>query len=218
MNQSDIQNEQTESQFTYVISQKPSFPANLFRFKEYDGLKLFAASLLLISFIYFAWTFIGLLVNSHHTYSTIGSPSVWGVPFQTLLKSAIQVFHSAIDIFNIVVIATPLILSYFFAWTIFDPRNVAMYILSGTNLILGFLEILSPFDFIPDFIPVAGSLDDSVLGGGLIGYGCFLLFQARKNKDRIETIIELMNEHSEEKALQLLLSQQGVSIQRTARS
>ena len=126
--------------------------------------------------------------------------------------------NTQVDIFKLIIIATPLILSYFLAWTIFELINVAMYILSLTNLILVFLEILSPVDFVPDFIPVAGSLDDTVLGGGLISYGCFLLFQAYKNKDKIETIIELMNEDSEEKALQLLLSQQGVSIQRIARN
>ncbi len=218
MNQSNIQTERAESQFTYVINKKPGFPGNLFKFKEYDGLKVIALFMLLTSFIYFAWSFIGLLANNYHTYSTIGMPNLWALPFQTLLKSLIQIIHSMIDIFNVIIIATPLIISYFLAWTIFDPRNVAMYILSLTNLILGFLEILSPFDFIPDFIPVAGSLDDTVLGGGLISYGCFLLFQAYKNKDRIETIIELMNEHSEEKALQLLLSQQGVSIKRIARN
>ena len=218
MSQINTQNEQTESQFTYVISKKPSFPGNLLNFKEYNGLKVIAVFVLITSFVYFFWSFIGLLTNNHHTYSTIGMPNIWALPFQTLLKSLIQILHSTIDIFNIIIIATPLILSYFLAWTIFDPRNVAMYILSLTNLILGFLEILIPFDFIPDFIPVAGSLDDTVLGGGLISYGCFLLFLSYKNKDKIETIIELMNEHSEEKALQLLLSQQGVSIERIARS
>lgn len=75
MNQSNSQNELSESQFTYVISKKPSFPGNLLKFDEYDGLKILAVFLLLTSFIYFVWTFIGLLANNHHTYSTIGKPS-----------------------------------------------------------------------------------------------------------------------------------------------
>lgn len=217
MTHSNIQ-DTTEPKFTYVLDLNPRFPGNLFRFKEYNALKVFAAFLLLVTFIYFTWNFFGLLVNNHQSYSTLGTPNIWFIPIQSLFKSVMQIFHSLVDILNILIIATPLIVAFFIAWTIFDPRNVAMYILSLTNLIFGSLEILSPFDFIPDFLPVMGSLDDTVFGGGLIGYGCYLLFQASKNQDKVETVVALMNEHSEEKALQLLLAQQGVSIKKIAKN
>ena len=208
----------TEPQFSYVLDMKPSFPGNLFRFKEYNAPKVISAFLLLVSFLYFGRSFFSLLANNHYSYSTLGRPNPWALPILTLFRSLLQILHSVVDIFNIIIIATPLIISFFVAWTIFDPRNVSMYILGMTNLLLGFLEILSPFDFIPDFLPVAGSLDDSVLGGGLIGYGIYLFFQASRNRDKVATVIELINEHSEEKALQLLLAQQGVSIKKVGRS
>ena len=216
MTQTNLQ-ETTETQYNYILNIEPRFPGNLFRFKEYNAPRVFAAFLLLTSFIYFIWTFVGLLQNNHQSYSTLGAPNPWVLPLNTLFRSVVQILHTGADIINIIIIATPLIIAFFFAWTIFDPRNVATYILSLTNFLLGFLEILSPVDFVPDFIPVVGSFDDTAIGGGLITYGGYLLFQALKNKERIETVIELMNEHSEERALQLLLAQQGVSIQRVAR-
>ena len=202
------------SRQTYVLERKPRFPGNLFKFKEYTAPKILAVFLLLISLIYFIDSFTILLVNNHQSYSTIGSPNIWILPFQTLLKSFVQIFHSAVDIFNIIIIASALIVAYFFTWTVFDPRNVATYILSLTNLILGIMEIISPFDFVPDFLPVVGTLDDGFIGGGLITYGLYVFFKAAKDRDKVETVIELMNEHSEEKALQLLLAQQGISIRK----
>ncbi len=205
-----------QEQYSYTLEIKPSFPGNLFKFQEYNGMKILAIFFLLTTLIYFIWSFLGLLNNNHQSYSTLGIPhhNLWLNPIRTLWNSFLQIFHGVLDIFNLVIVATPLIISFFFAWIIFDPRNVAMYILGFTNILFGLLEILNPVDVIPDIIPLVGSIDDSLLGGGLIGYGAFLFFQANKNKEKIKTIIELMGQHNEEKALQLLLEQQGVSIRK----
>jgi len=47
----------------------------------------------------------------------------------------------------------------------------------AVNLLLAVLYILSPVDFIPDFIPVAGWVDDLAVG---VGAGAMALGSARK--------------------------------------
>lgn len=211
-----MQANNTPEKYSYSLEMKPTFPGNIFKFKEYNGLKTIAMFFLLVTLIYFVWSFWGLLTNNYQSYSTLGIPHhrLWLNPFRIIWNSLSQIFHSVLDIFNLMIISAPLILSFFLAWAIFDPRNVAMYILGFTNVFFGLLEIINPIDMIPDIIPLVGSIDDGFLGGGLIGYGLFLLFQANKNKEKIQTIIELMGQHNEEKALKMLLEQQGVSITR----
>ena len=42
--------------------------------------------------------------------------------------------------------------------------------LVGLILLLALLYIICPIDLIPDFIPVAGWVDDVVVGAGALGY------------------------------------------------
>ena len=164
------------SGYSYTLEIKPSFPGNLFRFKEYNGIKIIAVFLLLITLIYFGWSFVGLLGNNHQSYSNIGLPNHSWNPFKTLLVSFLKIFQNTFEIFNLIIISLPVIIAFFFAWIVFEPKNVAMYILSITNFLFGIIEIISPVDFLPDFVPLVGSLDDGIIGGGLITYGVFLFF------------------------------------------
>ena len=51
-------------------------------------------------------------------------------------------------------------------WRLFRDRRVS--ILSKAFLVLVFVYVFSPFDVVPDFIPVLGEMDDvAVLFGGL---------------------------------------------------
>ena len=185
----------------YQIENLPKFPFNLFRFKEYDGAKLFSAFLLLTSFLFFSLNFITILQRSFYTGFPI---TVW---------SFIQALFGVIaDTFTFVMILFPLIIAYLLAWVVFDPRNVAMYALAFTNILFGGASIINPIDMIPDFVPIIGSVDDAFFGGGLIGLGVFIFTRALSKSKTDEVIVQLINQHNEHDALQLLLADKGIKI------
>jgi hypothetical protein len=205
-----------DQNYYYKLETLPHFPANLFRFKEYNGIKLASAFLLLISLIFFLISFISLLSNNY-SVSPLQVRS-WYEPLIALLKSFTSIFSAIASIFTLVIISTPVVLSFLLAWVIFDPRNVANFALGFTNCLVGILVILNPVDTIPDFIPVVGTLDDAFFSSGFFLSGAFILFQAGRNRDKIDGIIQLMNEHNEETALQLLIEDKGVKIKKVSKS
>ena len=188
----------------YQIENLPKFPFNLFRFREYDGAKLFSALLLLTSFLFFALNFITILQRSFYT----------GFPI-TLWSFIQALFGVLADTFTFVMILFPLVIAYLLAWLVFDPRNVAMYALAFNNVLFGVGSIINPLDMIPDAVPIIGSVDDAFFGGGLIGLGVFVFTRALSKSKRDEVIVQLINQHNEHDALQLLLADKGIKISKT---
>jgi uncharacterized membrane protein YkvA (DUF1232 family) len=196
-----------KSENYYQFENLPKFPFNLFRFKEYDGAKLLSAILLLASFLFFISNFITLINKAFYT------------GFPITFWSCIQAIFAVIaDTFTFVIILSPFVITYLLAWVIFDPRNVAMYALSITNILFGGASIVNPIDMIPDFIPVIGSIDDAFFGGGLIGLGVFIFTRALSKSKTEEAIVQLMNHHNEKDALQLLLADKGIKISKISSS
>ncbi len=72
--------------------------------------------------------------------------------------------------------------------------------------------MLSPIDAIPDFVPVAGSLDDAVLGVGVLLLGLSSLYRNKLRDVKTKTILELIDDGNNQKALQMLLEDKGVRI------
>lgn len=201
----------TQPNSYYQIEALPQFPANLFKFKDYDGVRTVAALLLLMSFCFF---FFGLLniIESNLALPPLQIRTFWDI-FISLGHSIFKIFDTILDLFNLILLATPFILSLLVSWIIFDPRNVANFALGITNILFGILGILNPADIIPDIFPIIGGIDDT-FSGGLMVLGSFILFQAGKRREKTNNIIQLMNEHNEQEALQLLLEDQGIAIKK----
>lgn len=205
-------NSTSNSSGQYSFESLPKFPANLFRFKEYNGAKGIAAVLLLTTLIYFLVNFWILLIGNL-SLPPAQIRTFWDV-LNGLLSSSVQLLDTVLDLFKFIIILTPLILSSLFAWIIFDPRNVATCALGFTNGLFGLLGILSPTDLIPDIIPFLGSVDDAFFSGGLIGIGILILSKGIMKDKETDAILALMNEHNEEQALQLLLKDKGVIVRK----
>jgi len=87
-----------------------------------------------------------------------------------------------------------------------------MNALSFTNILFGGASIINPVDMTPDFVPIIGSVDDAFFGGGLIGLGVFIYTRALSKSKTDEVIVQLINQHNEHDALQLLLADKGIKI------
>ncbi|MBL1176289.1 MAG: DUF1232 domain-containing protein [Pantanalinema sp. GBBB05] len=80
------------------------------------------------------------------------------------------------------------------------------------NTCLGLAYLISPIDAIPDFVPVAGNLDDAVLGVGVLLLGVSSLYRNKLRDVKTKTILELIDGGNRQKALQMLLEDKGIQI------
>lgn len=80
------------------------------------------------------------------------------------------------------------------------------------NACLGFAYILSPVDAIPDFVPIAGSMDDTVLGAGLVVLGVSSWYRNKLRDVKTKTVLELIDHGNNQKALQILLEDKGIAV------
>lgn len=133
-------NQTPEQESSYKLEILPSFPANLFDFKKYNGLKTICVVILLISLIYFIFSFMNILDNQY----IMPPPQLrtWSDPFKALFSSFISFFHNLTDLFTLILISTPVILSILLCWVVFYPKNVATFVLGFSNCLLGLKFVL----------------------------------------------------------------------------
>jgi len=172
-----------------VIRSTP-FPQTLFKFRDYDGAKFLVAVVFILSCVYFG---NGILTLFNWT-------NRWWKP-DSFLKVSYFLYHMLV--FTIV---------YCFTWLVFDKRGIEGYALSVFSTILGIIYIFSPIDFIPDIIPIVGSMDDVVVGSGSIILGVSSWFKNKRRRELSDEVAQLLDDQKYEEVLERLLRNEGYKV------
>jgi|GEM_PF-2755001 len=194
----------------YEFKPLPSFPGSLFFFQSYNGWKFLVALFLVLSSIYFLTGFPGFLSiqNDWSNHKATGLfpflwESLWG-------DGASKKISSTVDLF---VRFFVFICSYCLAWIVFDPKEAEGYAMGFFNTLIGVVYMVAPLDFIPDFVPLVGTLDDTFLGAGMVLLGASSWYRAKLRDTNTDTVLHLINEGNSGRAIQLLLKDKGISVQ-----
>jgi uncharacterized membrane protein YkvA (DUF1232 family) len=196
----------------------PSFPNSLFQFNTYDGAKALTAFFLLLSTVYLLAGFLGFLIDRtgwlhdlfyHQPTMNSSTHSIWWklwYPIGTTLHHLSSYIDLAIRFFVFVC-------TYCLAWGTFDPRNIEGYVMGCFNALLGLAYLIAPMDIIPDVVPGIGNLDDTVLGFGVLLLSVSSIYRNKFRDVKTNTILELIDDGNNQKALTMLLEDKGISIQ-----
>ena len=201
---------------SYKFEALPSFPRTLFEWEKYDGARALVSILLMLATTYFLAGFLGFLVDHTPWLKDLLQPAAVAntakVPWWHLwrpIASTVTHIASYVDLaFRLFVF----LCAYCLAWATFDPRNIEGYVMGFFNTCLGLAYMISPIDAIPDFVPVAGNLDDAVLGTGVLLLGLSSLYRNKLREVKTKTILELIDDGNNQKALQMLLEDKGITI------
>jgi uncharacterized membrane protein YkvA (DUF1232 family) len=210
------------SKSQFELKKLPGFPRTLLDFRQYDGGKTLAVIILILASIYFFTGFWGFLVDHNawlHDWiyppqPVVGVPgNPWWDPLGVFHKNSIaQAFTSVASYADIAFRLFIFLCAFCFAWGTFDPRNIEGYAMGLFNMFLGVAYVLSPMDVIPDALPVAGTLDDTVLGIGMVVLGLSGWYRTNLRDAKTKTVLELVDHGNTERALQLLLEDKGISV------
>lgn len=171
----------------WQIKEPTRFPQSIFNFKEYDGLKLLAIFLFLLS-----------LVNFVRFYLPHSGLWKW-LPFSRSTDFLLHLF--------------PLICCYCLLWVAFDSKSFYGYAIGTFTVLFGLLYIISPLDISPDFIPIIGSADDAFVGGGSILMGIISYLKAHEQEKEYRSIINSMQQGDHREALKKLLENKGIILE-----
>lgn len=171
-----------------LLEKKP-FPANLFDFKSYDGMKTLVAFILLLTIFYFIAGMVSLFFWEDS----------WFRP-DNIYKLGVFSFRLFV-----------LVSVYCIAWLTFDKRSLEGYAFSIFSFIFGIVYIITPFDFIPDVVPGISAIDDAIVGGGSILAAALAFRKTSDRKQNTDNVLMLLKNGKETEALKILLNERGLT-------
>lgn len=80
------------------------------------------------------------------------------------------------------------------------------------NTLVGIAYMISPFDAIPDFVPLVGTIDDTLLGAGMAILGASSFYKAKLREITTDNALQSINDGNNIRAIQLLLKDKGVEL------
>ncbi|MDM8550792.1 zinc-ribbon domain-containing protein [Desulfobacterales bacterium HSG2] len=192
--QRDVNQDGPSSQRDRILKvyKKKSFPASMFVFSEYDGMKALVFFIFVMAAIYF---FSGI-------WTLLTWEDSWWWP-DGFHKATLFGFHLFL-----------FITAYCLAWLTFDKTSLEGYVFSIFSFVLGVVYIISPFDFVPDIIPVISAFDDALIGGGSIFASVLSRSRAKRKEYRTEEAIRMLKYADDYDVLKMLLEERGVVIEK----
>jgi len=100
------------------------------------------------------------------------------------------------------------VLVYCMTWIAYDLKNVIGYASGLFSMILGIIYILSPADFVPDFFPFLGTIDDALVGGWSIAFSLQSILKTNFRRKQIEMIMSI-TQNNDAVALKKILELDG---------
>lgn len=169
-----------------LLTEKSCFPLSLFSFREYNGLKILMLFLFILSNIYFV---NGMSDLAHWE-------NKWYRP-DAPLKMIAFTYHVLVYV-----------IVYCMTWLAFDLKNVIGYASGFFTLVVGIIYIISPADFVPDFVPGLGTFDDAIVGGGSIAFALQSFYKTSLRRNQIEMILSL-SQNNDSEILEKILGLDG---------
>ncbi|MGF1602843.1 MAG: YkvA family protein [Thermosynechococcaceae cyanobacterium] len=195
----------------------PSFPNSLFQFRAYDGAKALTAIFLLLSTTYLLAGFAGFIIDHtawlhdlfyHQPLPSTETHSIWWKIWSPVGST----LHHLASYVDLAVRGFLFVCTYCLAWATFDPRNIEGYVMGCFNALMGIVYLIAPIDMIPDFVPVVGGLDDTFMGFGVLLLGLSSIYRNKFRDVKTNTILELIDDGNNQKALTMLLEDKGIAL------
>jgi uncharacterized membrane protein YkvA (DUF1232 family) len=173
-----------------IVKQQKPFPAILLDFNSYDGMKTLVAFIFILTILYFTSGLISLVFWEDK----------WWWP-DTVHKTAIFSFRLFV-----------LVIVYCITWLTFDRRSLEGYIFAIFSFVFGVVYIITPLDFIPDFVPALSAIDDAIVGGGSIFAAAMSYKKSTSKSETTENVKSLLKNGKDSDALKILLRERGLMV------
>jgi len=208
----------------YISPKERSFPLNVFDFRNYNSWKVLSLIVFFVFTSKFGYRIYQTTIGKEEVVqgvqieregrgwikraaSWIYSNTWQDYPEEMDLQKKLESVVYGIRFWSFV----KLIMAWCFVWMCFDWNTAKYFIFSTICISIGIVYSLLPIDALPDFIPVAGNLDDltvNIFGSGL-GIASITEYY-RKTKQR--RFVEKLISQNPEVALTIALEDYNLSM------